>query len=37
MEQNPVAVAVAAAFDISKYELADTAVLTFKDKAAGTT
>lgn len=33
MEQNPVAVAVAAAFDISKYELADTAVLTFKDKA----
>jgi hypothetical protein len=33
MEQNAVAVAVAAAFDISKYELADTAVLTFKDKA----
>jgi hypothetical protein len=32
MEQNAVAVAVAAAFDISKYELADTAVLTFKDK-----
>jgi hypothetical protein len=33
MEQNAVAVAVAAAFDLSKYELADTAVLTFKDKS----
>lgn len=31
-QPQSVAVAVAAAFDISKYELADTAVLTFKAK-----